>query len=145
MSRHWAVVRFAGLMADYTAKRFDEMEGVFRGSMRKVRAELELTSFGVQTIDLPPNSDGHPWHDHGEEGQEEMYVALRGSGTIEFEDGERAELVADEVAVRVGAGTRRRVVAGSEGLRLLVVGGVPGKPYEPWSRTVLGEPDPMAS
>ncbi len=132
-------------MADYTAKRFDEMEGIFRGSMRKVRAELGVTSFGIQMIDLPPNSDRHPWHDHAEEGQEEMYVALRGSGTIEFEDGERAELVADEVAVRVGAETRRRVVAGDEGLRLLVVGGVPGKPYEPWSRTVLGAPDPMAS
>jgi uncharacterized cupin superfamily protein len=133
------------LVADYTAKRFDEMEGVFRGSMRKVRAELGLTSFGVQTLDLPPNFDHYPWHDHGEEGQEEMYLALRGSGEIEFDDGERVELVADEMAVRVAAGTRRRVVAGGEGLRLLIVGGVPGKPYEPWSRTVLGAPDPMAS
>lgn len=131
-------------MADYTAKRFDEMEGQFRDSMRKVRAELGLTSFGVQTIDMPPNSDRHPWHDHGEEGQEEMYVALRGSGAIEFEDGERVELVAEEMAVRVGAGTRRRVVAGGEGLRLLIVGGVPGKSYQPWSRTVLGAPDPLA-
>lgn len=132
-------------MADYTAKRYDEMEGLFRGSMRKVRAELGLTSFGVQMIDLPPNSDRHPWHDHAEEGQEELYVALRGSGAIEFEEGERVELVPEDVAVRVGPATRRRVLAGGEGLRLLVVGGVPGKPYEPWSRTVLGAPDPMAS
>ena len=132
-------------MADYTAKRFDEMEGVFGGAMRKVRAELGVTSFGVQTIDMGPNVDRHPWHDHGQEGQEEMYVALRGSGTIEFEGGERAELVAGEVAVRVGAGTRRRVLAGPDGLRLLVVGGVPGKPYQPWSRTELGAPDPLAS
>lgn len=132
-------------MNDYTAKRFDEMEGIFRGSMRKVRAELGLTSFGVQTIDMPPNADRYPWHDHGEEGQEEMYVPLHGSGAIEFEDGERIELIAGEMAVRVGAGTQRRVVSGPDGLRLLVVGGVPGKSYEPWSRTELGAPDPMAS
>jgi len=132
-------------MGDYTAKRLDEMESTFRGSMRKVRAELGLTSFGVQTIDMPPNSDRHPWHDHGDEGQEEMYLALRGSGVIEFEDGERVELVGDEMAVRVGPGARRRVLAGPNGLRLLVVGGIPGKPYQPWGRTALGAPDPLAS
>lgn len=45
--------------------------------MRKVRAELGLTSFGVQTVDLPPDSTHHPWHDHAQDGQEEMYIALQ--------------------------------------------------------------------
>jgi hypothetical protein len=27
---------------------------------------------------------------------------------------------------------------------MLIVGGIPGRPYEPWHRTELGAPDPMA-
>lgn len=132
-------------MADYTAKRIDDMEGLYGGAMRKVRAELGLSSFGVQTVDLPPNFDGYPWHDHGEEGQEELYVALRGSGALEFEGGEQTELVAGETVVRVGAGTRRRVVPGDQGLRMLVIGGVPGGVYAARDFTELGAPDPAAA
>jgi quercetin dioxygenase-like cupin family protein len=130
-------------MPDVTSKRLDEMEATFRGSMRKVRAELGLTSFGVQTIDLPPDSTRHPWHDHAAEGQEEMYLALEGSGVLELESGERFPLERDCV-IRVGPAERRRVLAGPDGLRMLVVGGIPGRGYEPWHRTVLGAPDPMA-
>ena len=71
-------------MADATCKRLDEMEATVRGSMRKIRAELGLTSFGVLTIDLPPDSTPHPWHDHAEDGQEEMYIALEGGGVLEL-------------------------------------------------------------
>lgn len=130
-------------MADATCKRLDEMEATFRGSMRKVRAELGLTSFGVQTIDLPPDSTGHPWHDHAEDGQEEMYIALEGGGVLELESGERFLLERDSL-IRVAPAERRRVLAGPDGLRMLVVGGIPGRAYEPWHRTVLGAPDPMA-
>jgi mannose-6-phosphate isomerase-like protein (cupin superfamily) len=119
------------------------MEATFRGSMRKVRAELGLTSFGVQTIDLPPDSTGHPWHDHGEEDQEEMYLALEGSGVLELESGERFPLERDCV-IRVGPAERRRVLAGPNGMRMLIVGGIPGRAYEPWHRTELGAPDPTA-
>ena len=130
-------------MADATCKRLDEMEATFRGSMRKVRAELGLTSFGVQTIDLPPDSTGHPWHDHAEDGQEEMYIALEGGGVLELESGERFLLERDSL-IRVAPAERRRVLSGPDGLRMLVVGGIPGRAYEPWHRTVLGAPDPMA-
>ena len=131
-------------MSDVTSKRIDEMEATFRGSMRKVRAELGLTSFGAQTIDLAPDSTRHPWHDHADEGQEEMYIALRGSGVLELESGERFPLERDRV-VRVGPAERRRVLAGPDGIRMLIIGGIPGRPYEPWHRTVLGAPDPMAT
>jgi uncharacterized cupin superfamily protein len=70
--------------------------------MRKVRAELGLTSFGVQTIDMPPSSDRHPWHDHGRDGQEELYVALQGGGTLEVEGVEPVELAPGETLARVG-------------------------------------------
>jgi quercetin dioxygenase-like cupin family protein len=111
--------------------------------MRKVRAQLGLASLGVQTIDLPPDSTGHPWHDHAEDGQEEMYIALEGSGVLELESGEHFPLERDSL-IRVGPGERRRVLAGPDGIRILVVGAIPGRAYEPWHRTVLGAPDPMA-
>jgi quercetin dioxygenase-like cupin family protein len=132
-------------MPDVTVKRVEDMEGLFGGAMRKVRAELGLSSFGVQTVDLPANFDGYPWHDHAEEGQEELYVALRGDAEVEVEGGDAVELVPGETVVRVGPGERRRVVSGPQGARVLVVGGVPGAAYKPWARTELGTPDPAAS
>jgi hypothetical protein len=130
-------------MADATFKRIDEMKATFRGSMRKVRAELGLASFGVQTIDLPPDSTRHPCDDHAEDGQEEMYIALEGRGALELEAVERFPLERDCV-IRAGPGERRRVLAGPDGIRMLIVAGIPGLPYEPWHRTELGAPDPMA-
>jgi mannose-6-phosphate isomerase-like protein (cupin superfamily) len=132
-------------VADYTAKRIDDMEGLYGGAMRKVRAELGLSSFGVQTVDLPPNFDGYPWHDHEDAGQEELYVALRGSGTLEIEGEDPVELGPGQNLVRVGASARRRVMPGSEGIRLLVIGGVPGGAYTAPDFTELGAPDPAAS
>jgi quercetin dioxygenase-like cupin family protein len=132
-------------VADYTAKRVDDMEGLHRGAMRKVRAELGLTSFGVQAIDLPPNSDRHPWHDHGADGQEELYLALRGSGRLEVEGGGVVELSPGETLARVGPLARRRVVAGPEGIRLLIVGGVPGGAFSAPEFTELSAPDPGRS
>ena len=130
-------------MPDVTTKPIDEMETLFLGAMRRVRAELGLSSFGVQTVDLPPDFDRYPWHDHAEEGQEELFVALRGSGWLEVESGERYELNPD-LPVRVGPAERRRVVSGPEGIRMLIVGGVPGRAYTPKAQTELGAPDPLA-
>ena len=67
-------------MADYTAKRIDDMEAGFGGGFVKVRAELGVTSFGMQVIRMPPNYDDYPEHDHAEDGQEEVYLALDGLG-----------------------------------------------------------------
>jgi hypothetical protein len=33
--------------------------------------------------------------------------------------------------VRVAPGTKRKIVTGSEGIKLVVIGGVPGQVYEP--------------
>lgn len=129
-------------MADYTAKRIDDMEAIFRGGFKRARAELGVESFGMQVIDMPPNLDGYPEHDHAESGQEEVFVVLRGGGEIEV-DGERVPLDRDTI-VRVGSSARRKLWPGDEGLRVLALGGVPGKAYEAPDITKLGEPDPMA-
>ena len=115
-------------MADYTAKHADDMEAAYEGGFVKVRAELGVSAFGVQIIQLPPEADGYPEHDHSEDGQEEMYTALGGSGWLDVE-GERVDLAPDTF-VRVAPGTKRKVFAGTQGLRMLVVGGTPGQPYE---------------
>jgi hypothetical protein len=126
-----------------TVKRIDEMEAVFLGAFKRVRAELGVESFGMQVIDMPANLDRYPEHDHAHDGQEEVFLALRGGGELEV-DGERYPLDSDHIA-RVGPRAKRKVWPGDEGIRVLILGGVPGKPYEAPDVTKLGEPDPLAS
>ena len=122
-------------MADFTAKRIEEMEADHGGGFVKARAELGVRAFGMQVIQLPPDYAGYPEHDHGESGQEEVYLAIGGSGWLEIE-GERVELERD-VLVRVGPNARRKVYAGPQGMRMLAIGGVPGGTYEPPPATEL--------
>lgn len=128
-------------MSDYTVKKIDEMEAIFLGGYKRARAELGVTSFGLQVIDLPPDYPDYPDHDHAEEGQEEVFMAIRGGGEIEIE-GERFPLDPDHMA-RVAPATKRKVWPGPEGMRMVVIGGVPGGVYEAPDRSKLGEPDPM--
>ena len=115
-------------MANYTAKRISDMQAGFGGGFIKARAELGVSSFGMQVIAMPPDYGDYPEHDHADDGQEEVYVALEGSGWIDIE-GERVELDR-ETLVRIAAGTKRKVHAGPQGIRMLVVGACPGKAYE---------------
>jgi mannose-6-phosphate isomerase-like protein (cupin superfamily) len=130
-------------MSTHTVKKIDDMEAVFGGGFKRARAELGVESFGMQIIDMPPNYEDYPTHDHEQDGQEEVYATLRGGGEIEIE-GERFQLDPDHVA-KVGPGISRKVWPGDEGIRLLVLGGTVGKVYEAPDITKLGEPDPMAA
>jgi mannose-6-phosphate isomerase-like protein (cupin superfamily) len=123
-------------MTDFTAKRIQDMEALYGGGFVKVRAELGVTAFGVQVIQLPPDYTDYPEHDHAETGQEEVFLVLSGSGWIDIE-GERVDLD-EETFVRVSPDTKRKVHAGPAGLRMLVIGGTPGKPYEIVPMTELG-------
>ena len=129
-------------MGDYAMKQIDEMEATYLGGMKKARAELGVESFGMQVIDLPPNFDRYPAHDHSESGQEEVFVVLRGGGEMEI-GAERVALDADHI-VRIGPEETRKVVSGPEGICLLALGGTPGQAYEAPEVTQLGAPDPMA-
>jgi mannose-6-phosphate isomerase-like protein (cupin superfamily) len=128
-------------MAAYAIKNIDEMEATFAGAFKLARAELGIESFGLQVIDMPPNVDQYPEHDHSEDGQEEVYVPMSGSGEIEIE-GERHPLQPGAM-VMVGAGVTRKVFTADEPLRLLAIGGIPGKPYEAPDNSKLGAPDPL--
>jgi tetratricopeptide (TPR) repeat protein len=98
-----------------------------------VRRRFEISSFGVQAFRAPSGVDVINEHDEigfgGEEGQEELYIVLNGAATFEI-DGESVEGAAGSfVLVRPAA--KRRAVAKDEGTTILVVGGTPGKAYEP--------------
>jgi hypothetical protein len=129
-------------MSDYTARRIGEMDAYYLGAMKRARAELGVTSFGLQVLDLPPNLEAYPEHDHAESGQEEVFVTLRGSGEIEL-DGERVPLD-PETMVRVGPAVRRKLWPGPDGMRVLALGAIPGAVYESPPITELGAPDPLA-
>src|SRR5690349_6359108 len=105
------------------------MEASFHGAFKKVLAELGISAFGIQVLDLPPNlSEGYPEHDHSEDRQEEVYLVLRGAAHMVV-DGDELDLTTD-VVVRVGPGIKSKIITGPEGARILALGGVPGQPYK---------------
>jgi mannose-6-phosphate isomerase-like protein (cupin superfamily) len=133
-------------MADITHSKIDDLSAIDsyfeKVSMVQVAAGLGVSAFGISIVDLDPGADEYPEHDHSKDGlggemfakrpaqlgQEEVYVALRGSGTLEA-DGEKYELSPDEI-VRVGPAVKRKVRPGPDGLRLLALGATPGEAYD---------------
>jgi mannose-6-phosphate isomerase-like protein (cupin superfamily) len=113
----------------YVAAAIDELPGKWDGFARLVREGTGITAFGAQIMNLPPDYATHS-HDESESGQEELYIALRGSGhvLIDAED-KKLPLDADHL-VKVDPGVARTLTSGPEGLRALCVGGTPGKAYE---------------
>ena len=120
-------------MADVTIKRIDEMDH-YQGpnalpgiKFRSAGRQLGVSAWGMNVLDLEPNCANHPEHDHTKDGQEEVYVVLRGAATLHAGD-ERFDLKAGAM-VRVAPGQKRKFVAGPEGLTLLALGGTPGQAY----------------
>lgn len=130
-------------MSGHAVKRIDEMEAIYGGAFKRARAELGVESFGMQIIDMPPNFENYPEHDHEQDGQEEVYLTLSGGGELDIA-GERFPLDPDHVA-RIGPGVMRKVYPGADGIRILVIGGKVGESYDAPDITKLGEPDPMAA
>jgi mannose-6-phosphate isomerase-like protein (cupin superfamily) len=120
---------------NYTAKRIADMQAGYGGGFVKVRAELGVSAFGMQVIQLPPGYEDYPEHDHADSGQEEVFVTLSGSGSMDIE-GERVEMD-QETLIRVAPDVKRKVLPGPQGLRMLVVGGCPGEAYKVVAATEL--------
>lgn len=126
-------------MADVTVKKLEEFDTAFGGGMKRVRAGLGVTSFGLQVIEMPPNFEGYPEHDHSHDDQEEVYAPLNGKVTLQVE-GEDYELEPGMFA-RVGPGVRRKLFTRDESIRIICIGGTPGEAYEPPEFTEEGAGD----
>jgi len=97
-----------------------------------VRRQLGITSFGINAVRIP--GVGNLVREHVEAGlgsseQEELYVVLGGAATFVL-DGETVEAPAGSL-VFVRPEVKRSAVARDEGATLLIVGGTPGKAFEP--------------
>jgi mannose-6-phosphate isomerase-like protein (cupin superfamily) len=132
-----------GKVTHVSIDEMDSIEGFFeRVTMHKAAAGLGVSAFGISIVDLDPGADEYPEHDHSEDGiggkmfakrpqqlgQEEVYIALRGSGTVEA-GGEEYEIDAEHI-VRVDPDVKRKITPGPDGLRLLALGGTPGEAYD---------------
>ena len=128
--------------SDVTHTVIDELkavEGFLEGfTFRRAGAQMAVTPFGMSIIDMPAETTAYPEHDHSSEGpgnppahqlgQEEVYIALRGSADVQV-DGHRYKLDADHI-IRVGPTARRKILPGPDGVRLLAIGGYPGRAYD---------------
>jgi len=94
---------------------------------RSVGRDLGVTAWGMSVLEIEPGCTGYPEHDHAKDGQEEVYVVLKGSATLATAEGEQP--LETGTLVRVEPRTRRKFLAGREGLTLLAIGGTPGKAY----------------
>ena len=123
-------------MSGYNASAIDDLPTLWDGFAKLVRAGLDIRAFGVNIMDLPADYETKS-HAETESGQEELYIALRGSGAVVIGD-ERVPLDAEHL-VAVAPETERVLASGGDGLRVLIVGGKPGAAYEPQDWSSAGE------
>jgi hypothetical protein len=108
----------------YTLKRIEELPSINHGAVKLAADDLGVQSFGLQVLDLPPGFADYPEHDHGHDGQEEVYVVL--DGTVDLVvDGDRVHAEPATI-VRVEPAARRKLVPGPHGARVLAIGCGPG-------------------
>ena len=121
------------VMADVVVKRFEELdyykgEGAGPRQFSYAAKSLGVSSWGMNLLNLPANWDGYPDHDHASDGQEEVYIVLKGDATLKA-DGQTWKLEPG-MMTRVGAAQKRKIVPGAQGVTMLALGGTPGKAYE---------------
>jgi len=114
-------------VADVTAKNIDELEASMGGGFKHAGKDLGLSAFGINVIDLPPGFTGYPDHDHSGDGQEELYIPVAGRAVLE--SGGDSHVLEPGVMIRVGPGEKRKIVTEGEAVRVIAVGGTPGKAY----------------
>ena len=91
----------------YSAKSIDELPELWDGFARLVRAGLGITAFGAQIMQLPPDYTTES-HDEADTGQQELYVALGGTGAVVIGNEEAAALLNGYIALWHPAAVRGR-------------------------------------
>jgi quercetin dioxygenase-like cupin family protein len=121
-------------MSDIVVKQWQEMD-YYKGPhaipgirFHPAARELGVTAWGMSVLEIDAGCAQYPEHDHAKDGQEEVYVVLRGSATLQTAAGQQA--LETGTLVRVGPGEKRKFHPGPDGLVLLAIGATPGKAYE---------------
>ena len=112
----------------YTVKTIDELESIHYGAIKLAGAELGIRSFGMQVLDFPAGFSDYPEHDHAEDGQEEVYVVLRGDAEFVV-DGETLTVSPGQL-LKVDATSKRRLQPVQGDVRILAIGCTPAGAYE---------------
>jgi quercetin dioxygenase-like cupin family protein len=129
-------------MDDITVKHIEAIEpyagphAIAGIRFRPAREALRVSAWGMNVIELDPGCENYPAHNHARDGQEEVYVVLRGSVVLLTGGSERALREGD--FVRVAPHVDRKFVTRDRGATLLALGGTPGQPYA----KSMGEPSP---
>jgi uncharacterized cupin superfamily protein len=112
----------------------------------RLRADLGVTSFGLNQIVLHPGQQGRI---HAHERQEEVYLVLEGTLAL-FVEGEEITLGRGDL-MRIAPGVKRRLVnRGPGNVHILAIGGAgehqgrDGLAYEAWDATEAVPPQGMA-
>jgi tetratricopeptide (TPR) repeat protein len=120
-------------MSDYAVTHLDEIDEIDDGRCpwRPIRHHFGITAFGVNAW-TGQNAGDRIINEHDEDepdGDEELYLVTRGRATFEL-NGERVPAPAGTL-VMARPGVKRTAVAEEPGTTIIVVGGTPGKAYEP--------------
>ena len=119
-------------MNSYAVAHLDEIDELDDGRepYRPVRHHFGITAFGITAWTARDAGDRIiNEHDESDDSQEELYLVLKGRAAFEL-DGARQDAPAGTL-VFVRPGVRRTAFAEEPGTTIIVVGGVPGKAYEP--------------
>jgi mannose-6-phosphate isomerase-like protein (cupin superfamily) len=113
-------------MADITVKRIEDFEG-YQGQFLYAGKGLGVRAFGINVLKLPANWPDYPEHHHANDGQEEVYVVLKGSARLLA--GSASWDLEPGMFARVGPAEKRKIIPGPGGVTILALGGTAGKPY----------------
>ena len=120
-------------MTGYAVAQLDEIPELDDGRepFRPVRHHFGITAFGITSWSARAAGDRiFNEHDEADDGQEELYLVLRGRAAFEL-DGQRQDASPAGTLVFVQPGVKRTAYAEEPGTTIVVVGGVPGQVYEP--------------
>lgn len=117
-------------MSDVTIKRFSELPSYnSEGRFLFAAKALGVKSWGMNLLEMPTNWADYPEHDETGDGQEEVYIVLKGDVVLTV-DGKNSTLEPGMMA-RVGPAVKRKLTPGATGATVLALGGIPGKAYTP--------------
>jgi tetratricopeptide (TPR) repeat protein len=122
--------------AAWKAVRLDDLESLpFAGVLwRPIRRSLNVTAFGVNAYTAEAMG-GQVIEEHIESGsgQEELYLVLRGRATFTV-DGQICDAPVGTIIFVRDPTLERAAVSEEEGTLVLVIGGIPERPYtiSPW-------------